>query len=215
MSVRPEFGPTLPALLLARGVSRRALAIGSAALVLAAVAAVIAIRAGRDEATLVVAGPPTFNLVYPPSQLHEAPPRSGELFRLAGRSPHGSVTISGRAVIVPPYPGGDVVGGYLPILAEQRLEQLHALYGSVEVFDEGKARINLFPGYQIGFGAQRGGHRIFGRDTYVFPGEGDARDGVLLSLRRDVTGRANATDDAFFKTAKLVFTSFAFGEGRP
>ena len=213
--MRPEFGPTLPALLAARGVSRRAMAIGAVALVAFAVAAVLVIRAQRDQADLVVAGPPTFNLVYPPSILHEAQTRDGELARLEGSRRNGSVAITVRAIRVPPYPGADVVGGYLPILAEQRLAELQAQYGSIEVFDEGKARINLFPGYQIGFGARVAGARLFGRDTYLFPQETGVQDGVLLSLRRTVRHKPTAADDDFYRAAKAVFTSFAFGEGRP
>lgn len=215
VSVRPEFGPTLPALLRARGVSRRAMAIGAAALLAFAIAAVLVIRSQRDQAGLVVDGPPTFNLVYKPSIMHEAPPRAGELARLEGSRRNGSVEITVRAVHVPPYPQGDVVGGYLPVLAERRLAELRALYGPVQVFDEGKARINLFPGYQIGFGAQERHFKLFGRDAYVFPKESDVQDGVLLSLRRTVRRKPTAADEEFYKAAKLAFTSFAFGEGRP
>jgi hypothetical protein len=215
VSVRPEFGPTLPALLQARGVSRRAMGIGAVVLVALAVAAVLVVRASRDQAGLVVHGPPSFNLVYPPSIMHEAPLHDGELARLEGSRRNGTVAITARAVHLPPYPNGDVVGGYLPILAEQRIAELRARYGPVEIFDEGKARINLFPGYQIGFAARTGSTRVFGRDTYVFPKEGEVRDGVLLSLRRTVRRKPTAADNDFYKAAKAVFTSFAFGEGRP
>lgn len=191
------------------------MAVGAAALVAFAIAAALVIRSQRDQADLVVDGPPTFNLVYKPSIMHEAPTRDGELARLEGSRRNGSVEITVRAVHVPPYPQGDVVGGYLPVLAERRLAELRALYGPVQVFDEGKARINLFPGYQIGFGARAGRAKLFGRDAYVFPKQRDVQDGVLLSLRRTVRRRPTAADDEFYKAAKLSFTSFAFGTSRP
>jgi len=213
--VRPEFGPSLPALLEARGVSRRAAAIGLGALLALAVGAFLAARALRDSDQLVAPGPPVFNLVYAPSALREREPRAGELARLAGRRRNVSITIAVRRAELPPYERGDVVGGLLPLVAEERLAELERQYGEVEVLEEGKARTNLLPGYQIGFAARVGGERLFGRDTYVFPDDPQAREGVLLSMRRTVRGRQTQADEAFFDLAKEAFASFAFGEGRP
>lgn len=213
--MRPEFGPSLPALLEARGVSRRAAAIGLGALLALAVGAFLAARALRDSDQLVAPGPPVFNLVYAPSALREREPRAGELARLAGRRRNVSITIAVRRAELPPYERGDVVGGLLPLVAEERLAELERQYGEVEVLEEGKARTNLLPGYQIGFAARVGGERLFGRDTYVFPDDPQAREGVLLSMRRTVRGRQTQADEAFFDLAKEAFASFAFGEGRP
>lgn len=215
MSVRPEFGPTLPALLRERGVSRRAMALGAAVLVLLAIAAVVASRAAGDSEQLVAEGPPAFNLVYDASALSEREPRPGELARLAGGRRNVSITVAVRRVEVPPYDRGDVVGGFLPIFAEKRLAALEREYGEVEVFDEGKARTNGLPGYQIGFGARVGGDRLFGRDTYVFPDDPRATEGVLLSMRRVVRGRQRPADKELFGLAKEAFASFAFGDDRP
>jgi len=186
-----------------------------AALTIVALAAWFTLQAARDREHLVVAGPPVFNLVYPPSEFHRAAARGGELMRLEGGGRHVSAAITARAVHLPAYPGGDIVGGYLPILAEGRIAELRNRYGPLQIFNEGKARINLFPGYQIGFGARRGALRIFGRDTYLFPSETDDRDGVLLSLRRFVRRKPTAQDDVFFQAAKDAFNTFAFGESQP
>lgn len=215
MAVRPEFGPTLPALLAARGMSRRGMAVLAAAVVIVGLGGWFGLQAVRDREHLVVAGPPEFNLVYPPSAFHRVAPRGGELVRLEGGGRRVSAAITARAVRLPPYPGGDVVGGYLPILAERRIGELRGSYGPLQLFNEGKARINLFPGYQIGFGARRGAVRIFGRDTYLFPKETDVSDGVLLSLRRFVRRRPTAEDDVFLQAAKDAFNTFAFGESQP
>lgn len=215
MSVRPELGPTLPQLLAARGMSRRAMALGAAAVVALAVAAWLGALALRDRAQLVVDGPPRFNLVYAPSALHEAPPRAGELARVEGRRRNLTVAITARRARLPRYGRGDVIGGYLPILAERRLGELRRLYGPVEVYDEGKARINGLPGYQIGFGGRTAAGRLLGRDAYLFPQDAGATEGVLLSLRRVLRRRPTAADDAFFEVAKEAFGSFNFGSGRP
>lgn len=216
MSVRPEFGPSLPALLAARGMSRRAMIAGAIVLVAVAIGGWFAIQAARDREHLVVDGPPEVNLVYAPSVLHEEPARDDELLRLEGARKRLRVELTVRPVEVPAYDRGDVVGGYLPLLAEQRLDDLGDVYGRVEVFDEGKSRINRFPGYQIGFGARTAdGHRIFGRDAYVFPDDPEATEGVLVSLRRFPRGRQRVADDEFFDKAKEAYASFAFGSGQP
>lgn len=216
MSVRPEFGPSLPALLGARGVSRRAMAVAAAGLVALLAGGWLFVQSRRDREQLVAAGPPAFNLVYAPSVLRERPARDGELARLEGRRRRIAVEIAVRRVEVPAYARGDVVGGFLPVLAEQRLDELRERYGPVEVFDEGKSRINRLPGYQIGFGARTpGGRRLFGRDAYVFPDDPRATEGVLVTLRRVVNGRQRVAEEEFFDTVKEAFASFAFGESQP
>jgi len=213
--VRSEFGPSLPALLAARGVSRRAMATGGAALVVLAAAAWFGLHALDDSEQLVVDGPPEFNLLYAPSALHEEPPKEDELVRLEGGRPNVSVELTVRAVDVPEEEGAAVVGGYLPILAERRLADLEDLYGPVGVIDEGKSRINGQPGYQIGFRTERGKELLFGRDAYVFEEETDVTQGLLLSLRRTIRGKQTAADEEFFDMVKEAFASIALGSGRP
>lgn len=212
MSVRPEFGPTLPSLLAARGISRRAMAGGLVALVALAIAIAAAARALGGDEQLVVDGPPQFNLVYDGRVLRSAPPGPGELARIVGSRRNVRVTITARAISVPAYGRGDFVGGELPVIGEQHLAKLRARYGPIDVYDEGKARINRNPGWQIGFSAKLAQGRLFGRDAYVFPDEAGRTDGVLLSMRRVILRRQTAADDAFFKTVKLAFSSFNFGD---
>jgi hypothetical protein len=215
VSVRPEFGPSLPALLADRGVSRRAMTIGAVALLAVVLAAWFGIKAVDDSEHLVVDGPPQFNLVYAPSVLHEEPAKDDELVRLEGSRPHLSVELTVRAVKVPPEEGDAVVGGYLPILAEKRLEDLRDLYGPIGVIDEGKSRINGQPGYQIGFRAERGDALLLGRDAYVFEDEANVTDGLLLSLRRTIRGKQTEADEEFFDKVKAAFSSIALGSGQP
>ena len=215
MSVRPEFGPTLPALLEARGISRRATAIAAVVVLALLAGAWLAFGALRNKEHLVVEGPPEFNLVYAPSALAEKPLREDELLRLEGARPNVAFEITVRPVTVPPYANGDVVGGYLPILAEKRLADLRDLYGPVGVLEEGKSRINNQPGYQIGFRTQTGDERLFGRDAYVFPDDPAATEGLLLSMRRRILAKQTAADEEFYDTVKEAFSSLAFGSGQP
>jgi len=189
---------------------------GAVALVLLAAVAWLLVQSTRDREHLVVAGPPTFNLVYAPSALRERPARDGELARLEGRLKRISVEITVRPVEIPSAAPDDFIGGELPAAAESRIDELRAIYGPIEVFDEGKSRINRLPGYQIGFGARTpSGQRLFGRDAYAFPDEPGATEGVLLSLRRVIRGRQRVREEEFFDQAKEAFASFAFGESQP
>jgi hypothetical protein len=213
--VRPEFGPTLPELLAARGLSRRAIAAGAVALVVLAAGAWLLVQSLRDREHLVADGPPAFNLVYAPSVLHRAPARGDELVRLEGARRDVSVTITVRPVRVPAHARADVVGGYLPILAERRLHELRRIYGPVGVADEGKSRSSRLPGYQIGFSAKAPQGTLYARDSYVFPDDPKATEGALLSLRRVVRRRQTAADDDFFATVRAAYVSFAFGKSQP
>lgn len=189
---------------------------GGTALAALAVAVVLVVRAARDSERLVAGGPPAFNLVYAPSAFAEAPAQDGELARIEGRRRAATVTLTVRRVEVPPYGDGDVVGGFLPLLAEERIAELEEQYGGIGVYDEGKARINELPGYQIGFDARDGDRRVYGRDAYVFPDDPAATEGVLLSMRRVVTRRdASPAAEEFADLAKEAFASFAFGADRP
>jgi hypothetical protein len=212
VAVRPEFGPTLPTLLRSRGLSSRAQSAALVALIAIVAGAVLYIRAHRGTEQATVHGPPVFNVVYKPSTLQRVAPHDGELLRLQGKRRDITVVVAVRAVHLPPYPGGDAVGGYLPILAEQRERQLAALYGPLQIYNEGKARTNKSPGYQIGFGAGRAGHVVYGRDVYVFPQETNVSEGALVSLRQFVSHRLTAADKAFLADARSAYFSFTFGE---
>lgn len=215
MSVRPEFGPTLPALLEARGFSRRSLVLAAAALAVLAVLAFLGMGALRDREHLVVAGPPEFNLVYAGSALELRPPREGELLRLEATGPTVEIELTARRATVPPYENGDVIGGFLPILAEERIGELRAQFGRIGVTDEGKSRIGDQPGYQIGFRASVPGGELFARDAYVFPDDPAALEGLLLSLRRTIRGRQTAADEELFDQVREAFSSVTLGADQP
>jgi hypothetical protein len=210
VAVRPEFGPTLPVLLRSRRRLRHALTAGVAVLVAAVVTALI-LYADRGVDQVVVHGPPAFNLVYDTGALHRAPPRPGELLRLEGASGRVHVAIAVQPARLPPYAGKDAVAGLLPVLAEARERRLTSLYGPIGISDEGRARTNLLPGYQIGFRATVAGAHLFGRDVYVFPDEQRPAEGALVSLRQYLHGKPTAAQAAFLKQVKDAFHSFTLG----
>jgi hypothetical protein len=214
MRVRPEFEPTLPALVRRRtGLPERTtVALLVLGLVLLAVA-VLLVRPRVDGTTqLVHRGEPTFNLLYANDALAEAEPRPGELARLEGRRGRQTLTITVRPLELPPYEG-DVVHGLLPAYASGHIRELRARLERFRLRDEHRARINRTPGYEIEFRAGPRDRRVRGTDTLIVPDEEESRGALVLSMRREVEGRRarSADEKAFSRLAAKAYRSFYYG----
>ena len=214
MRVRPEFEPTLPALLRRRtGVRERTtVALLVLGLVLLAVAVLLVRPRVDGMSQLVHRGEPTFNLLYANDALAAVEPEPGELARLEGRRGRRSVTITVRPLELPPYEG-DVVHGLLPAYASGHIRELRAQFERFRLRDEHRARINRAPGYEIRFRAGPRGRRVRGIDTLIVPDEEESRGALLLSMRREVDGRGarSADEKAFTKLASKAFRSLYYG----
>jgi hypothetical protein len=209
--VRPEFGPTLPAVLRARrGVSPRATLIvfGVVVVVLGALLATRGPWADpRTEIThrtgLV------FRIAYPDDVLRRAAAGPGELERLAGLRRSLDVTVTVRR-FTPRAPLDVAPFGALPIYAHDHADALARSLPGFDLREERHLRVNWAPGYDMRF---RYGDRMYGRDMIVFPEEDSRRGAVLLSLRHRIPrGRAAAAaarDD--LAAVHRALRSVAFG----
>ncbi len=221
--VREELGPSLPQLLeprwqrLSRG--RRITLIVAGVLVLIALVAVR--EALRDEPlkVLVVDGPTAFNLVHRP-ELEEVDAGPGELARLqSGARSRTDERFVVRPLTLPAYKG-DVSSAYL-LLASRRLAQLKAADPQVAYRGEGKARINLIPGYQLAYQTRKGGRLFFGKLFFLTPEPGDdgrqPTQGVELDLLSQFSPSTtpNLTDVGNTYLLKAPLRSFRFGTERP
>lgn len=214
MLVRPEFEPTLPALVRRRtGLPERATV---ALLVLAVVlvaAGVVLVRPRVDGvSTLVHHGDPGFSLVYANGALHEVDPRPGELARLQGRRGRQSVTVTVRPLELPPREG-DVAHGLLPVFASGHIRRLAAELDGFQLDEQHRARINDAPGYEMRFQSGEPGRVTLGTDTLLLPDEEEERGAVLLSMRRTVDGRLRLgkRERRFAQLASEAFRSFEYG----
>lgn len=212
--VRPEFGPTLAALVRRRlGVAERTTVLAALALGIAAVAIMLVARwvETPDGEVVVHRGDPVFNLVYSPDALSRVTPRPGELIRLEARRGALRMSVVARALRLPEY-RGDVSRGLLPVYAEGYADELRRSLPGFRLTDEGKARVNDFPGYQLGFRAGPPGRRIKGRDLLLVEQELGPRMAVAVSLRqtgaRRVPGEA---EQRVIDLTKDAFRSVAFG----
>ena len=216
--VRREFGPTLPAILERRfGIPRLVTLAVAGVLGLAATAVVIAAAtAGRDTPgeQLVHRGEPVFNLLHTTEVVRRVTPHEGELLRLEARRGRLSAEVVVLPLELPPY-RGNVTRGLLPAFADAFTDRLRAELPGFEVRDEGRARVNDAPGYQIGYRARRPGERIAGRDVLLVPDETSVRDAVVLRYRQ--FARAGRPGERALETiglARKAFRSFRYGTER-
>jgi hypothetical protein len=210
--VRPQYGPSLPALLEARlGVPRRTtVAAGVALLVVAGVIALLATRGG--DTRYLHKSDPVFNLRYAADALRRPPPPPGWMLVLdASRGGKFVQSLGLRRLTLPPHAGG--VSAFLPIYADAYERALGRTLTDFQAVDEGKARINDAPGYQVTYSAKRDGRTVFGRDVLLVPKDvPGARDAVVMRLLQ--THAAGVHDARFVGTVgaiKKPYRSFRFG----
>jgi hypothetical protein len=211
--MKPEYGPTLLALL-----AQRHLAVRVAAAVLAVsiliVAVVIALTSRPDETRVLIRQPVTFNLVYGPQWASVE--RTGALVALRHDSPNGlfldAYTI--RELRLPRYRGA--VSGTLPVYADRYRRTLARRYPDFELVGEGRARINNAIGYALTFRARTGPRRLYGRHYLLVEEEPEGRrHGVILEIESTpAAGTPNADGIGNHGALKTPLRSFRFGEDR-
>jgi len=210
--VRPEYGPGAPELI-RRRFGPRGVRVAAAAVALLAVAAVFAVLAGDGLTSLEHRSAPVFTILHPADTVRRVAPAPGELVRLRSRRGQLEGVVTVRRVTLPAYRGS--VSGLLPLSIERHERALAAELPGFRVRQEGKARVNGAPGYQVRYRAGPPGRRLTGIDIFLVAEDGQ-RDGVLLRYRQ--TNPARALDEAdrdLVKATRKAFRSFRFGLDRP
>ena len=211
--VRPEYGPSLPALLESRaGVSRRVAIVGALAVVAVVAVLVVVLTANAADTPFVNQGTPVFNLRYSESALqHPKAPPGWELVLDSRRGRLFVQAFMVRRLTLPPHRGA--LSGYLPIYADAYERGLARTMTGFTPVDEGKARVNTAPGYQITYRAKQKGRTVFGRDVFVLPQDvPGAREGAVIRMLQ--THAAGVHDARFVGTVgaiKKPYRSFRFG----
>ena len=194
--MREGFGP--PARLPAWALALLALATVGIAL------AVITGGDGRRQLVFEEADPP-FNVLYDDARLQRRRAQEGEVLRLEGRGSGLQAEMVVRPVELPDYEG-DVSSGYLPVLAERLRSEREDGIDGFRLTDEGRARVQESPGYQIGYRAEG----LAAREVFVVE-DAEARRGYLVSLVLE--GRTGQARKLAFE-ARRALRSFHFGTGR-
>jgi hypothetical protein len=212
--VRPEFGPTLPVLLRGRG--RWLWAAGLAALVMLAAALAVSQATGAGVApALVVHRQPDFSLLVPEGALRPVAPRGAEYVRLEGRGRRVSV-----AVTVAPLPrtqAGEVPAlADLPIETDRLIDSLRRRHGALVVLEEGRARVNGAPGYQVRHQSGPDGARRLGHVVLLVPEPPATGRALHVTLvQRNDASELGPDDRRLAYGAKRAFRSVRFGAERP
>jgi hypothetical protein len=185
-----------------------------AALVLAAIAARV-LKKAEEEQSVVVKAAPAFNLRYG-GTLERVDPAAGQVLALQSRV-DGKVdqTFTVTRLTLPAYRG--MPDGELPVVAEALKARLARRFADFTLVEEGRARINKQPGYEVVFAAHNAeGRRVYGRWDMVLPNEPGAREGVTLELTARWSSRVpNAGSLGDQGQLKLPLRSFRFGTEAP
>jgi hypothetical protein len=216
MGVRPEFQPTLPALMHRRfGWRERTGVILIVLAVLAFAVAVVLVRPRVDRIGEVVhRDAPAFTMEYRNDLFDEVEPEAGELARIEGRRGRQSVEIAVRPLELPPFEG-DVAHAQLPIFASGHIRELQAQIDDFDLRAEHRSRVNDAPGYEIRFRTGQPGRYTYGSDLMLVPEERDGSDALLVTLRREVEGspRLNRREEEFADLALQAMRSITYGTG--
>jgi hypothetical protein len=225
-AVLPEHRPTLADLL--RSAPRRVVW-GLAALVAVVVLALAALllRSSDDGVDYVQRSPIEFNFRYP-ATMQRVAPESGELVRLERR--RNGLFLDSYAIspLRLPRHEGDVAG-LLPLFADGEIAALKRRFADFELAQEGKARINQVPGYEVVFRARLGDRRLYGRlvllpepteevdpDAEETLETAGSRRGVrLLLLGTPASGAGKPTDVGAGGQLKTPYRTFRFGTEKP
>jgi hypothetical protein len=215
LPVKPELGPTLPQLLArAPRLVRVAAAAAAVLVVVVLVAGLLGGAASTGETHVVVRDRPAFNLRY--GALERVPADGGATLALEAR--RGDLFLQSFRVVpmtLRPYKG--VPSGELPVVAEELKQRLARRFADFSLLEEGRARINEQPGYEVVFSAHsEEGRRLYGRWVMVVPDTPGAREGVTLELLgTPAAGIPNADQIGDEGQLKLPMRSFRFGTEAP
>jgi len=225
-AVLPEHRPTL-ADLLRRAPRRaaRALVAGAAVVVLGLAAVVL--RSADDGVDHVQRTPIAFNLRYSDA-MRPVAPRPGELLRLERHRDGLFLDSLAISLLRLPRHDGDL-SGLLPVFADGEIAALKRRFAGFELVQEGKARLNQVPGYEVAFRARLGQRRLYGRlvllpepTEQVDPNADEtletagSRRGVrILLLATPASGAGGPTDVGADGQLRMPFRTFRFGTEKP
>jgi len=117
---------------------------------------------------------------------------------------------------VPPFEG-DVTHGLLPVLADRFVAAEQRRMPSLELAQEGRARVNNAVGYEVGYERITDTERFTGRDVLLVPDDpAEGRGQVLLSLRqrKDSGAKLTPPERNLAYLARKTYRSFRFGTER-
>lgn len=217
--VRPEFGPTLPALL-APSVRRLpvagrvTLAVIAAAIVAALAWLALGGADGPAPNATVVREPVAFNLIYGDA-LRRVAPAAGESLRLRSRPRAAEQLLAVRPLRVAPY-RGDVTTALMS-LSSGMIDEMRSRIAGFVYRGDGRVSLNKQPGYQISYQARISGRTIYGRRTLlVATPDAPQREGLDFTIQAERSAGVPSLDSLGASGAlKTAYRSLRLGTERP
>jgi hypothetical protein len=214
--VKPQYGPTLPALLAPRwrsaSVGLRGLVVAAVAAVVVAVVAAVVVVGARTSSFVYRGSPVSFNFSYPRGLRQVKPPAGADL-RLEGRTPSGRLRdwFEVDPLALPPYSGE--ISGQLPVFAANYIAELVRRIPGFRLQTETKTRINLTAGYSVTYSGQIEGQLMYGRLVMLVPALTGARNGVVLNMGIVPNATIDSTPDQVgsIDVLEKPLRSFRFG----
>jgi hypothetical protein len=109
---------------------------------------------------------------------------------------------------------GPALQAALPVEAERHVRRLAARLEGFDLLEEGKARVNGAPGYQVAYRSGPPARPTLWRDVLVVPDEPAPVAGALLRLEQRFAGRRPARARRATLPVRKAFRSFRFGRER-
>jgi len=211
-AVKPEYGPSLVALLAPRSLALRVAAVAAAVALVVAVI-LVALSTRTPETAVLVREPVTFNFAYGPKL---KPVASADAL-VALRHERAGLFLDSyviRELQLPAYRG--YVGGVLPTYAFGYERDLQRRYKGFELVGEGRSRVNNGIGYQITFRAKLGARTLYVRHLLLVQDEPEGlRQGVVIELESTpAAGTPNAVAIGSAGALKAALRTFRFGAER-
>lgn len=196
--IKPEYGPTLGALLSSRW--RAASPILRVLVRLAAVGAVVLAVAAfltLDNAHYSHGGSVPFSFAY--RGLYRVAPDPGDYVKVQRHAADGRLedSFAVRPLTLPPYAGWQT--GALAVYAAGYIERLRARDPGFVLRGDGKTRVNQVPAYQVLYSTKLDGRTMWGRDVLLLPQQAHARRGVNIVMLTSPT--ANSQVDSPLEVA--------------
>ena len=101
----------------------------------------------------------------------------------------------------------------LPAFASGHIEELRSELAGFELRQEGRARVNGAPGYEVRFRSGPQGHKTFGNDLMILPSEEDASGALLVTSRRTIDGslKLGKREASLYNASAKAYRSFKYG----
>jgi len=211
--MKPQYGPTLGALLSPRWRAASPLARG---LVIAACVGLLALLIGAgltlENASYSHGGRVPFSFSY--RSLYRVKPDPGGFVKMQRHRSDGELedSLAVGPLRLPPYSGS--LTGELPLYAAAYINGLRSRYPQFELAGDGKTKVDTMFAYAVSYTTVLDGRTMWGRDILLLPERAGAREGVDIMMLTSPTANSQVDGPTEVGSAGVLsrpLRTFSFG----